>query len=344
MSEPQVEVASRVVGSGFCVPERIVTNEHFASYLDTNDEWIQSRTGIVERRWADPDTSASQLAEPACRDAIESAGLTPADIDGIIVATVTPDNTFPSTACYLQRRLGCPAGVAFDVNAVCSGFVYALTTADSLIRSGIARNFLVVGVDIYSRILDMNDRRTCILFGDGAGAVVLSSVSKKGGALTETGSAYSLRGMYGAQLGADGSHTDILCVPSGTASPVTAESLAAGSHYLRMDGREVFKLAVRKLAEISQTMVSEIGLTSEDVDYVASHQANQRILLSMAKSAGIAEEKVLSNVSRYGNTSAASVPILLAEFAQLGTIKQGDLLLVSAFGGGVTWGAVLLRW
>ena len=343
---PEVRVASRITGTGMCVPQRVVTNDHFASYLETSDQWIRDRTGIVERRWAEPGVSASELAEPAARRAIEKAGLSVSDIDGIVFATVTPDYLFPSTACFLQKRLGIKKGFAFDINAVCSGFIYALVTADSLLASGQARNVLVVGADIYSRIINPQDRSTCVLFGDGAGAVVLSAVSAPGtiGGGYITGSSSELRGLYASTLGADGSQTDILCVPNGSAAQPTPESIAEGKHYLKMEGREVFKLAVRKLGEISETLLAQVGVTISEVDYFVSHQANKRILLSMAEKLGVPEAKVLMNVEKYGNTSAASLPILLAEAEDQGTLKPGDLVLLSAFGGGVTWGAILLRW
>ena len=340
---PQVTVSSVVSGSGFAVPEQVIGNDYFAQYLETSDEWIQSRTGIKERRWAPPEMSASELAEPACRAALKDAGLTPDDIDGIVLATVTPDYTFPSTACFLQQRLGVTRGFAFDVNAVCSGFVYALSTADALIKAGLAKNILVVGVDIYSRILNKQDRATCVLFGDGAGAIVLSAAGSSSGAGV-SGSSKDLRGIYACEIGADGRQTDILCVPNGTAAAPTPERIAAGEHFLRMEGKEVFKLAVRKLGEISEAALTRFGIRPGQVDYFVSHQANKRILMSMANQMGIPEEKVPMNLERYGNTSAASIPILLAESAQQGTIKKGDLLMLSAFGGGVTWGVVLLRW
>ncbi len=347
---PTVRVASRVAGTGYHLPEQVITNDYFASYLDTSDEWIQERTGIRERRWVEGDVAASELAEPAARNAIARAGLKPEDIDGIVFATVTPDYAFPSSAAFLQHRLGCRGGLAFDVNAVCSGFLYAITTADALIAKGLVKNALVVGCDIYSKIIDKNDRRTCILFGDGAGAVVLQAVESKASAgsasstVGVSGSGETLAGIYAADLGADGRYTDILSVPRGTAAPVSVESLQTDAHYLKMDGREVFKLAVRKLAEINESIVRENDFEVEQVDWFASHQANQRILGAMARSLGAPKEKILSNVETVGNTSAASVPILLAEAEEQGKIKSGDLVVLSAFGGGVTWGSMLLRW
>ncbi|MCB0323391.1 MAG: ketoacyl-ACP synthase III [Bdellovibrionales bacterium] len=342
---PVVSVNSRIAGSGMHVPERVIPNSHFASYLETSDEWIRDRTGISERRWVEGTVGASELAEPAARRAIARAGLKPEQIDGIVFATVTPDYVFPSSACFLQQRLGISGGLAFDVNAVCSGFVYALVTADALIAKGLCRRVLVVGADIYSKIINHNDRRTCVLFGDGAGAVVLVAA----GGDEATGSAVTggggmIRGIYASELGADGSGTDILCTPMGTAAPATPDSLLTDAHYLRMEGREVFKLAVRRLAEINQHVIEANGFSLEQVDYFVSHQANRRILQAMGKNLGIPDEKVLMNVERYGNTSAASIPILLAEAEEQGTLTKGSLVALSAFGGGVTWGAVLLRW
>lgn len=352
VAEPSVTVASRITGVGMAVPPGVVSNDHFAAYLETSDDWIRERTGIVERRWADASVTTSELSEIAARKALAAAGISPEDVDGIVLATVTPDHCFPSTACFLQSRLGMRRGFAFDVNAVCSGFVYALVTADALIASGQARNILVVGADIYSRLVDPNDRSTCILFGDGAGAVVLSSASSQPRSLLpghspanlSEGASRSMRGLYGSELRSDGSMSDILCARGGTALPITSESITRGDHYLKMNGREVFKLAVRSLVEVSNDLLTRLGFSIDDVDYFVSHQANKRILQAMARQLEVPEEKVLCNVNRYGNTSAASLPILLAEAAGEGTIKEGDLVLLSAFGGGVTWGAVLLRW
>ncbi len=330
--------ASRIAGTGMFVPPRVVNNLHFASYLETSDEWIQERTGIVERRWAGDGVTSSDLAEPACRDAIKNAGLVPADIDGIIFATVTPDFVFPSTACVLQRRLGIPGCLAFDVNAVCSGFLYALVSADALISRGVAKNVLVVGSEVFSKLVNPKDRGTCILFGDGAGAVVLTATSA---AERDSGGS----GILGSILGADGTYGDILCVPAGgMALPSTPELIEEGKHLVTMAGKEVFKLAVRYLADISEKVIRDAGYTPEDVKVFVCHQANKRILQAVAKYLKVSEEHFPMNVDRYGNTSAASVPILLAELSAQGVLKKGDLVVLNAFGGGVTWGAALIRW
>ena len=339
-----LRAASRITGWGMSVPDKVVTNDHFAAYLETTDEWIRERSGIIERRWVDDDTSLSDLALPACRDAIKKAGLSPDDIDGVICATVSPDYIFPGSGCILQAKLGISKGPAFDVNAVCTGFVYALSLADSMIVARQCRNILVVGADIFSRFLNMEDRSTCVLFGDGAGAVVLSAT-----AAADAESAYvegdgsTLSGIYSSELCAQGDQESLLCVPQGSAALLTPERIAAGAHLLTMEGREVFKLAVRGLAEVSERVVAKAGMSTDDIDYVVAHQANKRILMALAKHMKLPEEKVPMNMDTYGNTSAATVPILFAELANSGKIKKGDLLLMSAFGGGLTWGAVLVR-
>ena len=351
---PDVEVVSRITGTGMNVPDRVIKNEYFENYLDTSDEWIRERTGIVERRWAEADVTVSELSEPAARTAISAADLSPSDIDGIIFATVTPERIFPSSACYLQKRLGIEQCLAFDVNAVCSGFIYALVTADSLIRSGLARNILVVGADLYSRILDMKDRGTCVLFGDGAGAVVLSAVgdSRDSGIPISqgvVGSGGEIRGIYANALSANGAYTELLYSDYRSPAPPNANeesfpSRSSDQRYLSMDGREVFKQAVRKLGEASKEILAINGFSIEQVDHFVSHQANLRILQAIGKQLGVSQDKVPVNIDRYGNTSAATIPLLLAEMEQQGTLSAGDLVLLSAFGSGFTWGVSLLRW
>jgi len=325
-----------ISGSGFSVPPNVVTNDDLSEFMDTDHDWIVERTGISERRWAAPELSASELALPACKAALNRSGILAADLDGIIVATVTPDYIFPSTAAVIQGKLGAKGGLAFDVNAVCSGFVYALSVAASLMAGGAFKHVLVVGVDLYSRIIDKSDRSTAILFGDGAGAIVLSREDQiKNGAG---------RGVHSYSLGCDGSLGDLLCVKSGTAKEPTAESLGTSIHALQMNGKEIFKLAVRAGVEGGKELCSAIGISPPEIDYLMFHQANQRILSSVGKQLGLKDEQVLSNVAKYGNTSAASIPILLAESAEQGILQPGQLLLLSAFGGGVTWGGALVRY
>ena len=343
--ERSVFVSSKVSGTGFSVPDKVIPNSHFESYLETSDEWIRERTGIEQRRWVEGETTASDLAEKAALDAIKNANLTVDDIDGIILATVTPDNIFPSTAAVLQKKLGVKNGFAYDVNAVCTGFVYALVNADSLIKNGQAKNILVVGVDIYSRIIDKDDRGTCVLFGDGAGALVLSKTADGdsdviGMPSGVTGSVKEVQGVYASELRADGAQSDILYCKGGSGSP----EVPAEEQFIKMQGREVFKLAVRSLAEVSKSVLEKSGLEIGDVSHFVSHQANRRIILGMGKQLGVGEDKVPINVEKYGNTSAASIPILLAECDASGRIKPGEVVHISAFGGGVTWGAVVVRW
>jgi 3-oxoacyl-[acyl-carrier-protein] synthase-3 len=337
-------ISSIVSGTGKFLPEKVITNSYFESYLETSDEWITDRTGIKERRWADEGVTVSMLAESAAKDAISNAGLNANDIDGIIFATVSPDHVFPSSACVLQSRLGIASALAFDINAVCSGFIYAFLLADSLIKSHHCQHVLVIGGDVFSNLVDKNDRSTCVLFGDGAGALVLSSAESLG--LPSSGDTSSLRGVYGGEMHADGSGGDILMVKSmrtAVTRNLTPESLIKNEYYLTMAGREVFKLAVRALVEVNLSVLDKHGLSVNDVDYFVTHQANKRICDAMAKGLGATPEKVLSNVDKYGNTSAGTVPILLAE-SDKSVIKKGDLVLLSAFGGGLTWAAALVRW
>jgi 3-oxoacyl-[acyl-carrier-protein] synthase III len=339
MSEKNFKVSSVIRGVGMHLPDKVITNKYFEGYLDTSDEWIADRTGIKERRWAEPGTPISALAEPACKIALKKAGITANEIDGIVFGTSTPDYPFPSSACGLQKRLGIKKGFAFDLSAACSGFIYSLVVADSMIASGQCANVLVVGADMLGQTVDKNDRSTCILFGDGAGAVVLSKATEK-----DLDSKGRTRGIYCNELCADGTLGDILSIPRGSAAEVTPESLAEGKHFLKMEGREVFKLAVRSMIEVSESVLKKCDMTAEDVDYIVSHQANMRIISAMGKQFNVPESKLLVNVDTCGNTSAASLPILLAESEEKGVIKKGDLVLLNAFGGGLTWGASLVRW
>jgi len=318
-----------VRGNGAALPRRIMKNADFEGMVETSDEWIVQRTGIRQRHVAADDETTASLGEAAARAALDSAGLTPADIDLIILATSTPNNTFPATAVEIQNRLGMHHGFAFDMQAVCSGFVYAVATADLYIRGGLARRVLVIGSETFSRILDWSDRSTCVLFGDGAGALVLEAQEGAG--------AISDRGVLAASLRSDGVHKDKLFVDGG---PSTTGTVG----HLRMEGREVFKHAVGMITDVIEATFGEAGITAEDLDWFVPHQANKRIIDASAKKLGIAEQKVVVTVDLHGNTSAASVPLALSVAVADGRIKKGDLVLLEAMGGGFTWGAVLLRW
>jgi 3-oxoacyl-[acyl-carrier-protein] synthase-3 len=304
-------------------------NSEFEAIVDTSDEWITQRTGIRERGIADADETTVSLGEAAARAALDNAGLTPADIDLIVLATSTPNNTFPASAVEIQERLGMRRGFAFDMQAVCSGFVYAITTADLYLRGGQAKRALVIGSETFSRILDWTDRGTCVLFGDGAGAVVLEA-SEGQGTIAD-------RGILAASLRSDGAHKEKLYVDGG---PSTTGTVG----HLRMEGREVFKHAVAMITDVIEDVFREAGITAEELDWFVPHQANRRIIDASARKLGIAEEKVVVTVDRHGNTSAASVPLALTAAVSDGRIKRGDLVLLEAMGGGFTWGAVLLRW
>jgi 3-oxoacyl-[acyl-carrier-protein] synthase-3 len=316
---------SRIVGSGSYLPTQVLTNHDLARRVDTTDAWIQTRTGIRERRIAAPGEQTSDLAEHAARRALNAAGIAPGDVDLIVVATTTPDMVFPSTACILQAKLGAAGGPAFDVQAVCSGFVYALAIADRMVASGMARNALVVGAEIYSRILDWSDRGTCVLFGDGAGAVVLVPSS--------------VPGIRSAHLHADGHNHGVLCVPGSLAN-----GAVAGSPYVHMEGGAVFKFAVRVLAEVAHEALAANGLETGSIDWLVPHQANIRIIDATAKKLGLPGEKVVTTVERHANTSAASIPLALDEAVRDGRIVAGQRVLLLGVGGGFTWGAVLLDW
>jgi 3-oxoacyl-[acyl-carrier-protein] synthase-3 len=304
-------------------------NADFEGMVETSDEWIVQRTGIRQRHIAAEDETTASLGEAAARGALANAGLTPADIDLIVLATSTPNNTFPATAVEIQNRLGMHHGFAFDVQAVCSGFVYAMATADAYLRGGLARRALVIGSETFSRILDWSDRSTCVLFGDGAGAVVLEA-GEGAGTVAD-------RGVLAASLRSDGVHKDKLYVDGG---PSTTGTVG----HLRMEGREVFKHAVGMITDVIEATFAEAGITADDLDWFVPHQANKRIIDASARKLGIAEEKVVVTVDLHGNTSAASVPLALSVAVADGRIKKGDLVLLEAMGGGFTWGAVLVRW
>ncbi|MFA7430016.1 MAG: beta-ketoacyl-ACP synthase III [Rhodospirillaceae bacterium] len=321
-------IRSVIAGTGACLPDRIVTNAEMAGLVDTTDEWIVERTGIQQRHIAAEGEKTSDLALGAARKALQAAGVDGRDVDLIILATATPDQTFPATATAVQRELGCIGVPAFDIQAVCSGFVYALTVADNFIKAGQARTALVIGAETFSRILDWSDRGTCVLFGDGAGAVVLKAEQGEG--------TNADRGILTTHLHADGRQSDLLYVDGGPSSTGT-------TGHLRMQGREVFRHAVVNLAAVVQEALAATGLTSADIDWLVPHQANKRILDGTAKKLGVSPDKVVVTVDRHANTSAASIPLALAEAVADGRIQRGQLVLLEAMGGGFTWGSALVR-
>jgi 3-oxoacyl-[acyl-carrier-protein] synthase-3 len=316
---------SRIVGTGRYLPARIVTNNELAERIETSDEWIRTRTGIRQRHVAAKDEETSDLALFAAREALASAAIAPENVDLIIVATTTPDMVFPSTACILQAKLGARGGPAFDVQAVCSGFVYALAIADRMVADGLARNALVVGAEIYSRILDWKDRSTCVLFGDGAGAVVLMPSPEPG--------------ILSSHLHADGHYKDILCVPG-----QVKQGAVSGTPFVHMDGHTVFKFAVKVLADVAEEALAANHMTTRDIDWLIPHQANVRIMDATAKKLGLASERVISTVDVHANTSAASIPLALDVAVRDGRIRRGQHLMLLGVGGGFTWGSVFLRW
>jgi len=317
-------IYSRIVGTGSYLPERVVTNDELAARMDTSDAWIRARTGIRQRHVAEATQACSDLALPAARAALASAGLQASDVDLIIVATSTPDYVFPSTACLLQAKLGIKGCPAFDMQAVCSGFVYALAVADKFVRSGQHRCALVIGSEVFSRILDWNDRGTAVLFGDGAGAVVLRADTRPG--------------VLGSVLHADGAYADILSVPGNVCG-----GKVIGSPLLQMDGQAVFKFAVRVLDEVARETLAQCGLQAKDIDWLIPHQANVRILDATVKKLGIDSAKLIVTVDKHGNTSAASIPLALDVAVRDGRIKPGQRVMLEGVGGGFTWGAALVE-
>jgi len=322
-------VRTVIKGCGGYLPERVVTNNDLAKLVDTSDQWITERTGIKERRIAAEGELTSTMGALAARAALDDAGLAPEDIDLIILATSTPDQTFPATAVTIQAELGITHGAAFDMQAVCSGFVFALATADSYLKSGQFKRALVIGAEAFSRILDWQDRSTCVLFGDGAGAVVVEA-QKLNGALTD-------RGILATSLRSDGRYRDKLYVDGGPSSTGTVG-------HVRMDGPEVFRHAVTKISEVIDATLTQAGYKASDVDWFVPHQANKRILDGAARKLGLDPARVIITVDKHANTSAASIPLALSQGRSDGRIKTGDLVLLEAMGGGFTWGAVLLRW
>ena len=325
-------IRAGIVGTGHSYPEGILTNAELEKMVETSDDWITSRTGIKQRRKAAPGEYTSQFAVRAARQAIDRAGLQADDIDLIFCATVSPDQILPSTGCIIQAELGANKAAAMDLVAACSGFLYGLTLADTMIRTGQSKYALVIGAEVLTQYVDYTDRNTCILFGDGAGAAVLGPVDGD-------------RGILGARIRSDGRYLEQLYSPGGgTRRPATAATLAAGDHFFKMKGNELFKVAVRSMTDISREVLEEAGLSATDVKLFIPHQANQRITDGVASKLKVESERVYSNIAMHGNTSAASIPIALDECVEAGRISAGDLVLMASFGGGVTWGGVLVRW
>lgn len=322
-------IRSAIIGCGSYSPHKVMKNTDLEGVVETSDEWIVQRTGIRQRHIVSEGETTADIGEKAARAALVDAGVAVDDLDMIILATSTPNNTFPATAVEIQERLGMRHGAAFDSQAVCSGFIFALTTADQYIRTGFAKTILVIGAETFSRILDWTDRTTCVLFGDGAGAVVVTAVEGEGTPQD--------RGILSSHLRSDGSHKDKLYVDGG---PSTTGTVG----HLRMEGREVFRHAVGMITDVIEAAYDATGMTSDDIDWFIPHQANKRIIDASAKKLNIAPEKVVITVDHHGNTSAASIPLALCEAVRDGRVKRGDVLLLEAMGGGFTWGSVLLRW
>lgn len=322
-------IRSVIRGVGAYLPKRIMTNDDFSRIVDTSDAWITERTGIKQRHIAADNELTSDLGIAAAKQALVRSGIAPGDIDLIICATATPDRTFPATAVRIQAGLGITNGAAFDVQAVCSGFVYALTTADNFLKTGLFKRAIVVGAETFSRILDWSDRGTCVLFGDGAGAVVLEAQPQKG--------AREDRGILAARIRSDGRYEDLLYVDGGPGSTKT-------TGHLRMNGREVFRHAIQKISGVIEETLVKTGYAAEEIDLFVPHQANQRILDGIAKRLGVSPSKIMTTLAKHGNTSAASIPLALNQAFEEHRLKEGDLVLMEAMGGGFTWGAVLARW
>jgi 3-oxoacyl-[acyl-carrier-protein] synthase-3 len=330
---PQLNSSVIITGTGSFVPPKVVTNDDMAQIVETSDEWIRSRSGISERRFASEKETTSGMAAAAAEKALEAAGIERSEIDLIIVATMTPDMPFPSTACLVQSQLGLGQITAFDIQAACSGFVYALSTASNLLRSGAYKKALVIGAEKMSSILDFEDRTTCVLFGDAASAVVLEA------------SDVPDVGLLGSLTGADGSNPELLYQPGGgSACPASHESIEARQHYIKMNGKEIFKLAVRVMGQVSTDILERHGYRTEQVNLVIPHQANMRIIDSLAKRIDLPMGRFHNNLDRFGNTSAASVGLALDEAFRKNRIQSGDLVLLVAFGAGLTWGSTLIKW
>lgn len=325
-------IRAQIIGWGAYVPRRVVTNADIAKLVDTSDEWIVERTGIRERRLAAPEETTASMAIAAAERALASAGADPLAVDLIIVATATPDYMFPATACLVQRAIGATRAAAFDLGAGCSGFIYGLAMGAHAIESGACQQVLVIGAETLSRITDWSDRGTCVLFGDGAGAVLLGQARNPGGVLA-------------THLGADGGGADWLILPAGgSRRPASAETVAENLHTIQMDGQKVFRFATKIIPEATRKVLAQAGLSVGDVDMIIAHQANARILQAAAERLGVPKEKMYANIDRYGNTSAASIPIALGEAADAGVLQPGQRVVLVGFGAGLTWGAALLEW
>lgn len=324
-------IRAQIIGSGACLPERVVKNEFFGNLVDNADEWIFSRTGIRERRFAREDQSTSDLATIAALDALKNAGISPEEIDCIVLGTSTPDMSLPATACMVQKNIGAKNAFAFDINAVCSSFVYSLEVADNFITCGKYKTILAIGADTYSKILDFQDQGSCPLFGDGAGAAILQATEED-------------KGVICTYMRSDGHGWPLIQVPSsGSRKPVTAETIAARDIYFKMSGKSVYVFATEVIPEIIIQLCKKAGIQTSDIDYIIPHQANVRMIDFIAKKFGYPKEQFLLNLDRCGNTSAASVALVLAENMSNGTIKPGSLVLTMGFGGGLTWGGLLIR-
>ena len=321
-----------ILGTGFYVPENILTNEELAGRMDTSDEWIRTRTGIRQRRIAPKDMATSDLAVRAGKRALRDAGIAPEDIDLVICATLTPDTIIPATACRVADALGTEHAAAFDLSAACSGFVYGTSVASAFVEQGIYKHVLVIGAETLSRVIDWEDRTTCVLFGDGAGAAVIGAVEEG-------------YGFLGFDLGSDGAGGDALIIPaSGSKMPLTPKNIAERQQYVKMDGKAVFRFAVKVLGKTVETSLKKASLAPDAVDYLVPHQANIRIIDSARHRLGIPEKKVIINIQKYGNMSAASIPVALAEAAQQGTFKKGDIVALAGFGAGLTWASCIMKW
>lgn len=326
--------SAMIGGTGSFVPERVLTNRDLERMVDTSDEWIRTRTGIVERRIADPDAAASDLAVPACQRALEAAGVAPEEVDLVVAATLTPDAACPAAACLIQSRIGAHRAAAFDLNAACSGFIYGLQVADAYIRSGLARRVLVVATDIMSRVVNWSDRASCVLWGDGAGAALFLPAPA------------GRRGVRSSHVHAQGDVEGLILIAGGGSrvTPITQQTVARDAHTLKLRGPDTFKMAVRAFEEVCREALEHNGLTTADIDHFIPHQANLRILEAVNKRLGFPLEKTVVTLDRYGNMSSATVPVALDESVRAGRIRRGDLLLLAAFGGGFTWGAAVVEW